>query len=564
VPVRRAAGLLLVVTIAVLGLWFAFGGGDSRSAPLVNAHLPWHSARFDSQGRLVPWYRPDRNLGYDRVLRLGWRFIERRVGLDRRSGVKVYLTFAVFDHRTLQGKYWQHNPASLYASFVDSLLPWYAYSGDRRAVAVVGGMLDHQLAHGTTPSGWAWPRVPFATSCAGQREYGRCLAGMPRSFYGGIEPDKVGLLGLGYARFYQLTGERRYLKAAVRCADALAQHVRAGDARRTPWPFRVDGRSGRTLQGAEYGGMVVAPVWLFDELARLRVRKASFRRARNLAWRWIVRHPLDARSPASNRWSGYYEDVPHDPRNLNQASPTMTALYLLTRPRPESVDPRWQAHVRSLLGWVRSYLGRGPFHGASAIDEQRAPGKKGCCSPAGLGSDTARWAAVNALFAERTGDRRARANAVRALAYATYFARSDGLVSCCGGRGRYRYWFSDGYGDYLGSFSLAMGALPELAPRAEDHLLRSSSVVQRISYGRRRLAYRTFASGAVEVFRLSYRPARVLAGGRALPLRRSLTREGFAIRPLPGGDFVLRVRHDRARDVRVEGGVPSRRRSAGG
>jgi hypothetical protein len=372
---------------------------------------------------------------------------------------------------------------------------------------------------------------------------------MPRGFYGGIEPDKVGLLGLGYARFYELTGERRYLDAALRCATALAEHVRAGDARRTPWPFRVDARTGRTLAGAEYGGMIVAPVWLFDELIRLRIGNGtSFRRVRDLAWRWLLRQPLNPRSSASNGWSGYYEDVRYDTGNLNQASPTMTALYLLAHP---SADPRWETHVRGLLAWVRSYLGRSLFHGAWAIDEQRAPGGNGCCSHAGLGSDTARWAAANALLAERTGDRKARSAALRSLAYATYFVRDDGLVSCCGAGGRYPYWFSDGYGDYLRSFSWAMGALPELAPAGQDHVLRSSSVVQWVSYGRKRVAYRTFDRRAVEVLRLSYRPTAVFAGSRRLPLRRNLAREGFLLRTLPGGDVEVRLRHDRARLIRI-------------
>jgi hypothetical protein len=414
-------------------------------------------------------------------------------------------------------------------------------------------MLDYQLAHGTTPAGWEWPRVPFATSCAGQRQYGRCLAGMPQSFYGGIEPDKVGLLGLGYLRFFELTGDRRYLDAARWSAEALARHVRSGDARHTPWAFRVDGRRGRTLAGTEYGGMVVAPVWLFDELIRLGAGDtASFRRARDLAWRWVVRYPLNPHSPVWNRWSGYYEDVRYDPRNRNQAAPTMTALYLLTRPRPRSVDERWQGHVRDALGWVRAYFGRGPFQGAWAIDEQRAPGKKGCCSTAGMGSDTARWAAANALLAARTGDPRARENAVRSLAYATYFMGRGGRVSCCGAGGSFPYWFSDGYGDYLRNFSWALGSLPELAPAGEDHLLGSTSVVREVSHGPRRLTYRTYDRRSTEVFRLGYPPAHVLAGGRALPRRPNLLREGFVVRPLPGGDVVLRVRHDRARQIAID------------
>jgi hypothetical protein len=45
----------------------------------------------------------------------------------------------------------------------------------------------------------------------------------------------------------------------------------------------------------------------------------------------------------------------------------------------------------------------------------------------------------------------------------------------------------------------------------------------------------------------------VLADGRALDLRRNLLREGFVVRPLAGGDVVVRVRHDRARQILIEG-----------
>ncbi len=125
----------------------------------------------------------------------------------------------------------------VFASFVDSLVGWYPYSGDEESVKVVREMLDHQLAHGTTPADWEWPGVPFATNCDDEPDYGRCIQDMPREFYGGIETDKVGELGTGYALFYQLTGERKYLDAAIRCAQALAKHVRIGDAEHTPWPF---------------------------------------------------------------------------------------------------------------------------------------------------------------------------------------------------------------------------------------------------------------------------------------------------------------------------------------
>ena len=541
----RRVGLLLLAVFCATAIASASYSSTAGAAP-VNAWLPGHAAVLDEHGGLLPW------TGYDNVLGLGWRFLEH-VPVDTRAGLKTYLAYAVFDPDDVRGRYWQHNPASLYASLVESVLPWYAYSGDAKAVEAVRDMLDYQLAHGTTPSSWAWPRVPFATSCAGAREYGRCLAGVDRRFYGGIEPDKVGLLGLGYLHFYELTGDRRYFAAAVACGRALARHVRAGSDARTPWAFRIDARTGRTLAGAEYGGMIVAPVQLLDELARLGgPERRTYTRARDVAWRWMLRHQLDSRSRDYNRWSGYYEDISFAPDDLNQAAPTTTADWLLTSPSARRLDPHAVTHARMLLDWVRGYLGRGPFDGAWAIDEQRTPGRTGCCSQAGLGSDTARWAAAAALLAQRTGDRRLHAQALRSLGYATYFMDRQGRVSCCGGTGRNAYWFSDGYGDYLGSISRALGAVPSLAPRGETHLLVSTSVVQRVRYARRRVAYRTFAQSSVETLRLAFFPRRVLADGR--PLRRidRLGRSGFTVSPVVGG-FVVRVRHDGARHVVLAG-----------
>jgi hypothetical protein len=532
--------LALVLLLSVSGA--AASDGAARAAP-VHPLLPWHRAVRDAQGKLLAWYRPAAGLGYDHVLRLGWNFIEHRAN-------RLYLRYAVFDGPAVRGAYWQHHPAFLNAAFVDSLVEWYPYSGDRRATATVRQMLDYNLAHGTTPAGWAWPRVPFTTSCAGDRTFGRCLAGLPRRFYGGIEPDKVGLLGRAYLRFYELTGTRRYLNAAIDAADALARHVRNGDAAHTPWPFRVDARTGAVLDGAQFGGVVVGPVALFDELVDIGAGNTPvYRHARDVAWTWLLQNQLNPASPAWNRWSGFYEDVPYNPDSRNQASPTLTALYLLADP---SRDPQWQQHTGSLLEYVRKSFGRGPFAGAWAIDEQRAPGKPGCCSPVGLGSTTSRWAAANALLSARTGDDAARELAIRSLNYATYFAAGNGLIACCGRRAHNAYWFSDGYADYLRSFNWGMAALPELAPKRQNHLLGSTSVVQTVVYGRHNLTYRTFLAHSTEVLRLNFLPRQVVAEG-PLDRREDLTEEGYVAEPLDGGDYVVRIRHDGSRRIRVEG-----------
>ena len=520
----------------------------------VNSQLPWQKAVVDHDGRLLAWYRPEKNQGYDKVVRLVWDFMEHKVPNDTRTGIglKIYLINSVFDDQTLQGSNWQHNPASVYGQFVDSLLGWYPYSGDSEAIEVVRSMLDYQLAHGTTPADWNWPNVPYATSCDDDRDYGRCLRGTPNEFSGGIETDKLGELGIGYVLFYELTGDRKYLEAGIKSADALAKHIRPGDAEHTSWPFRVDAKSGEVINGEEYGGMIVAPVRLFDELIRLKAGDVeSYRRALGAAWKWLLDYPMNSRSKAWDKWSGYFEDVPKNAENTNQASPTMTAYYILARPDPATVDRSWPNHIGHILDWVRIKLGRGPYFGAWAIDEQGTPDGRGCCSRAGLASDSSRWGAINALYYEKTGDMDARENAFRSLNYATYFAASDGKVSCCGQGFVGQYWFDDGYGDYSRSFSWAMGAIPEFAPVAENHLLRSSSVVQKVVYEDHAIQYRTFDPEATEVLRLRFKPARISAGETALKERKDLEADGYTIQTLPGGDFIIRIRHSESGEIKI-------------
>jgi hypothetical protein len=52
-----------------------------------------------------------------------------------------------------------------------------------------------------------------------------------------------------------------------------------------------------------------------------------------MAWKWILKYPM-----VNNRWSGYFEDVHKNVQNVNQASPTMTAWYILSAKHPEKLD----------------------------------------------------------------------------------------------------------------------------------------------------------------------------------------------------------------------------------
>jgi hypothetical protein len=138
------------------------------------------------------------------------------------------------------------------------------------------------------------------------------------------------------------------------------------------------------------------------------------------------------------------------------------------------------------------------------------------------------------------------------LNYATYFAASDGRISCCGTGFEGQYWFDDGYADYSRNYSWAMGSVPEFAPQGQNHLLRSSSVVQKVRYSKQGIEYQTFDKVGTEVLRLTSRPARVLAGESVLTQRADLKDEGYTLEAISGGDYLVRVRHMQSNTVKIE------------
>src|SRR5580704_16258248 len=123
-----------------------------------------------------------------------------------------------------------------------------------------------------------------------------------------------------------------------------------------------------------------------------------------------------------------------------------------------------------------------------------------------MGSHTARYGATLALWAEVTGDTAARDRALRSLNWATYTCGEDGIVAV-GEDKNEGWWFSDGYGDYIRHFMVAISAVPEWAPSHENHLLRSTSVVTEVDYAQAsRVSWATFDAEAIDTLRLSARP----------------------------------------------------------
>ncbi len=528
------------MTKGVLAVLCCFAVAAFSAVPHARAAvLDSHELSLDGGGKLMSWVTPQDH-AFDRVAFLSWDLLLNRIPLDPATGVSVIATNSEYNAVTFTGAPWPNNPAGKNAMLSDAARMYYAYSGNMEVVTLVRSLLDHQLVHGTTPANYNWASVPWSTGAAGSVNYGNDAL---REGSGVLEPDKLGELGYhGYLWMYEFTGDTLYRNAAIQCANVLVSHLRTGSSTQSPWPFRVNAQSGAVVEN--FCSEVIGPVRLFDELIRLNLGDvAGYQATRAAVWTWLMNTVIP-----SNSWYKYFEDVPVSGAmtNSNQYNAGQTARYLLEHP---GTDANWQAHTTGILDWIQSNFGGtdsgelGLQYGARVISEQMDYKYK-------MGSHTSRFGAVKALYAEATGDATAKDVALRTLNWCTYMCRQNGVVIEGPAEDAHdpTCWFTDGHGDYIRHFMIAMGAFPEWAPADESHLLRSTSVVRKVTFALDGIAYTTFDAAATEVLRMRQAPLSVLANGAPLSQRQDLLQQGWTYDAASG---VLRVRHDAATAVKV-------------
>jgi hypothetical protein len=361
-----------------------------------------------------------------------------------------------------------------------------------------------------------------------------------------VEPHVVGEDGYAYLRLYEMTGNTKYLRAAIRCADALARNFKPGDENNPPWPYRCHARDGSLKNGKgmfPYSANVVEPIMLFDELMRIdQGDTASYKKVREGAWDWLMKYPM-----RNNVWVGYFEDVQGSMDNMNQVIPLEFARYVLLHPEK---DPEWREHARQLIDWVKTtpkwpkYM----VHGALVTTEQGS-GKEFCCNLPNqcCDSHSSRLAAVEALYYAKTGDIDYKQAAYRTYNWVTYF---QGLPAAAHAPFSTQWWFTDEFADGPRRMMDAFWAVPEWAPADESHLLGSLSVVTKIAYGAGRVTYSTFDADSTDVLRLNFVPDSISVGGRPISRRDDLQREGYTF---DEKTRTLSIHHTSSRDVDIQG-----------
>ena len=543
----------LAVCAVLFSMMVTVEGQDKPFAPISILDIPTIAGRpvqLDAKGKLLPWPMPD-NTGYSysSYVLSQWTIVWDQYNRQR---LPYYYCCFDFDRTTFElqpDPHWANSTGYLRAMMEGFIERLYPYTANTQTLTFLQSFVDYELEHGLTPEGYAWSQVPYASANPGAERY----SGWSNLGEDYIEPHVVGEDGYAYLRLYELTGNTKYLRAAIRCAEALVKNWTPGDAEHSPWPVRCYARDGKAPGGpmGPYSANVVEPIMLFDELIRIKQGNVSdYQRVRSAVWEWFKTYPL-----AHNVWVGYFEDTVPSMGNMNQVIPLEFARYVLLHP---DKDPDWREHARKLIDWVKTTPKWPKYvvHGATITTEQ-GNGKEYCCNDPGqcCDSHTSRLAAVEALYYAKTGDVAYRDEAYRSYNWVTYF---QGLSSGAHSPFAAQWWFTDEFADGPRRMMDAFWAVPEWAPAEESHLLGSSSVVTGIHYGKGSVTYSTFDPESDDVLRIDFVPQFITADGKPMARHTDLSQAGFTF---DDKTHVLRIRHVDARSIDIQGedGSPSAR-----
>ena len=483
-------------------------------AAAVTNKLRDHDVVLDQDGRLQPWTT------YDNVLKWSMNFIKRCPTVPTKFGDDPW--YLVTSKFSVQGEFLRNqNCQGSHAYWaVETLIRYYAYTGDEDAMPPVKRILDRVMYY-HTPADWGWPKAPRTQDDSPDGEYTD-----ERS-----EPDKMGLVGVAYLKFYKFAGDEKYLKAARDIAATIVAHLGTGSETNSPLPFRVNLKTGEVMD--PYTSDMLAPVLLFDELIQLgEPGQGKYQAARDRLWNWLLSYPVN-----NNRWSGYYEDMANNFNNINQQTPMETARFMMRHPE---MDPDYKRHVPDLLAFVKNRFGKTKRHGATSIKEQDI-----CFQE--MSSHTARYASIAAKWFALTKDPEYREEARAAFALATYsccnrYSKDQAAVNYVG-VGYAPPWFTDSYFDYLCHIQDGMAELPDMAPADADHIIGTDSVIRKVKYQPGRIEYTTFEPRGNEILRITFKPKTITTDGR------ELASEAWTYGDYHGVSGVLRIRRDAARTI---------------
>lgn len=529
-------------------------------------HYYGHDAVEDQYGVIAPWYY-GQNGQFDLRVRIAAETMKRYpwVGKDKAvmPGPEFVFngTWNISDGGTIKvprEKDWANGDVGQRAAYLlRSMMEYYRYSGDPAAWPIVSSTADYLVGHCETGADHGWPKMLISVPTLGVR-YGDCRLGpsdVLESGSGKIQLDIVAEVGLQLVRAYEMTGETRWYAAAKHWADLLAQH-RRGENGQSPWGRYANNADGNGMNGVQTGGVAFILAF-FDELIRTGYtgRGDAIVAARNDA-RAYFRDVLLPAWLVDDTWGRNYWDW-EDPVQAENVT-EFAAVYMMEHP---DVFPNWRNDVRNMISLFLNHTSVNPksngdvFSGAWAYPES-----SGCCARS-LWYGSMELASVWARYGVEAESAWAREIARRSQILATYDELENGRSMDLIDGGSYvnDVWFKIAHPMALDYVLRTMAWLPEImGANRENHIMRTSAVMKQVTYGKVNIAYQTFDAPAIsiDVLRLAYSPKLVAANGEALPARSDLATNGYTVRSLAGGDFIVSIRHDGATAISLSGSDP--------
>lgn len=524
--------------------------------------LIYHKIQTDEKGKIIPWYSKEPGKAYSHVIQSVWHFWDTmRIDMN---GLPYYMNHQVWksevnDTRGIGGDQIQM-----------ALSSWrllYQYTGDERIKENMKFMAEYYLSHSLSPSTAVWANIPYPYNTL---IYSGIYDGDMVIGKNYTQPDKAGSFGNELIHLYKLIGTISqgqtpagiYLEAAIKIANTLAKHTIAGDDTKSPLPFKVNALTGEPGQLINYmPNNVTSTVlsnytsnWagtmeLFLNLIKLNKGEVIlYQQSFDKILAWMKQYPLK-----TNKWGPFFEDI--SGWSDTQINAITFAQFMMNH---QEYFPGWKTEVEGIFNWVYKTVGNKSWekYGVIVVNEQtayRIPGN----------SHTSRQASAELQYVSLTGDSSRKQNAICQLNWATYMVDFDG-------KNRYPQddnWLTDGYGDYVRHYLRAMAALPELAASDEEHILSSSSVIQKVEYKNQiitnlvpgnltpdnkniRLLYTAYDKTGTEQIHVLKKPRQVLLGRKAAPETDNLTNEGYKWKPLRNGG-ILTINRINANEVMI-------------
>lgn len=432
--------LVMVVLVCSAGYLFSQENGVNPEEHAKHIREQIHMmtfspAKHDEKGRLLPQQPYEETI--DRAMSFifegldGWFKGDPNTLYDedgQKKAVYFYYANLAMDGQTFRGApdNYVSYPAFHHASFINTFIQWYQYSGNREALEQAIELANWNIKN-ATPLHYPYGGMPYSTFNKGK----------PGGFRDGeaIMPDKAAIMGMAYLNLYKVIKDNKYLDAALSIAEKLAgNQLPAGN-----WPFRVDPLTRAVKEG--YTSSVIYQIQLFGEIMEL-TQKETFQKNKEKALDWLLNNPVK-----TGIWTGFYEDIQPGENRTNFDCIDAARYFLKHREEnPEYLQIALTLNdyiTKTVISQGRTFINTAhPYAPAEGVREQKA-----CFVTMGVHS--AHWALLMADLYYATGDESYKERAVQTMNFVTYHLQPDGKILVgidyeheSGGWAFNQFWFS--------------------------------------------------------------------------------------------------------------------------